>query len=79
MKNLRKHRRDAGLTQYALAHATGIHRWRISHAELGLLKLTAEEIASVSKTLVAVSRKKSARVLSDLGNSRKNAQDTSPA
>jgi DNA-binding XRE family transcriptional regulator len=79
MKNLRRLRRDAGMTQYGLAAATGIHRWRISHAELGLLKLTPEEIALVSKTLVNVSRRKSARVVSDLGNSRRNAEGTSAA
>lgn len=66
MKNLKKLRRDSGLTQYGLAGATGIHRWRISHAELGLITLTPEEIDMVRRILVAESKKKSERVLSAL-------------
>jgi predicted transcriptional regulator len=67
LKNLRKLRRDAGLTQYRLAAATEIHRWRISHAELGLLQLTAEEVDLIRKVLIAASRQKSARLLNALG------------
>jgi len=59
MKNLRKLRRDSGLTQYALACATGIHRWRISHAELGMLKLTPTEIEAIRKVLVGAIESKS--------------------
>ncbi|MGC2283671.1 MAG: helix-turn-helix transcriptional regulator [Candidatus Acidiferrum sp.] len=51
MKNLKKRRRAAGYTQYQLAAKTGIHRWRISHCELGLLKLTEQEQALIGKTL----------------------------
>jgi predicted transcriptional regulator len=79
MKNLRNNRRDAGLTQYALARATGIRRWRISHAELGLLKLTSDESSLVSKILVEISRRKSARVENELGNSKKNVQRSGEA
>lgn len=63
MKQLKRLRRDAGLTQYALASATGIHRWRISHAELGILELTRPEVELIRRTLVEACRKRSARVL----------------
>jgi predicted transcriptional regulator len=63
MRKLKTLRRDAGLTQYALAAVTGIHRWRISHAELGLVELTKDEIRAIRKVLLDVSRNNSARVL----------------
>jgi predicted transcriptional regulator len=66
MKNLKRLRRDAGLSQHALATKTGIHRWRIAHSELGMAELTEAEIAVIRKVLVDVSRKKSARVLAEL-------------
>jgi transcriptional regulator with XRE-family HTH domain len=66
MKNLRKLRRDAALTQYALAKATGIDRTKISHAELGMVTLAADEIARLRNILLEVARKKSARVLKEL-------------
>ena len=66
MRNLRTLRKDSGLTQFSLAAATGIHRWRISHAELGLLKLESGEIAAIRKVLVAVARKNTTRVLAEL-------------
>ena len=67
MRNLRKYRQDVALTQRDLARAAGIHRWRISHAELGHLRLNPSEIASIRKVLVDAARKKSARVLEALG------------
>lgn len=67
MKHLRKHRQDVALTQRDLAKAAGINYWRISHAELGLLRLNPGEIASIRKVLVDAARKKSARVLEALG------------
>jgi transcriptional regulator with XRE-family HTH domain len=66
MKNLRQLRRDAALTQYALAKATGIPRVKISHAELGIVTLSPDEIVLVRKFLLNVARKKSARVLREL-------------
>jgi predicted transcriptional regulator len=60
---LKRLRRDAGITQHALARATGVHRWRISHAELGWLKLTTQEVELIRNTLVEAVRRKSARVL----------------
>jgi transcriptional regulator with XRE-family HTH domain len=66
MKNLRKLRRDAALTQYALAKATGIDRTKISHAELGMVTLNADECARIRKVLLDVTRRKSARVLREL-------------
>jgi transcriptional regulator with XRE-family HTH domain len=66
MKNLKKLRRDSGLSQHALEKATGIHRWRISHAELGIVTLTSAESVLIRKVLLNVARKKSARVLREL-------------
>jgi predicted transcriptional regulator len=63
MKQLKRLRRDAGLTQYWLASATGIKRWRISHAELGILELTLQEVELVRSALVEACRKRTARVL----------------
>jgi transcriptional regulator with XRE-family HTH domain len=68
MRNLKKLRRDSGLTQYSLASATGIPRVKISHAELGIVKLTADEVASIRKVLLKVSQNNSARVLAALGD-----------
>ena len=68
--NLRKNRRDSGLTQYQLARITRIHRWRISHAELGLLTLTVTETNAVRDALLEASRKKSASVESELKGTR---------
>jgi predicted transcriptional regulator len=63
VKNLKRLRRDAGLTQHALSKAAGIHRWRIAHAERGMIELTDDENQSIRKILLKVSRKNSARVL----------------
>lgn len=62
MKSLRKMRRALGLTQHALEAASGIARWKICHAELGLRQLTELEENVIRKVLVKV-RKKSERVL----------------
>jgi transcriptional regulator with XRE-family HTH domain len=58
MENLKRLRRDAGLTQHALAKEAGIHLWRISHAELGILTLAPEEVKSIRKLLADAIRKK---------------------
>jgi transcriptional regulator with XRE-family HTH domain len=65
MKNLKELRKAAGLTQQHLGQLTNISRIRICHAELGLMKLTRDEVATIRKALVSVS-KKSARVLAEL-------------
>lgn len=65
MKNLKKLRRDSGLTQYALANVSGIPRWRISHAELGILRLKPAEVEAIRKALVDAIEKKS-RALAEL-------------
>jgi predicted transcriptional regulator len=62
MKNLRKHRRDAGLSQHALGAACRIPRWRIAHSEVGIIELKPDEIARIRKVLLEVSQKKSSRV-----------------
>ena len=64
--DLRKLRRDAAMTQYGLANATGISRAKISNVELGILTLTPDESARVRKVLIDAARKKSARVLGAL-------------
>jgi predicted transcriptional regulator len=63
MKNLKSLRRDAGLTQHALAKRAGIHRWRIAHFEKGMTDLTNDEICAIRKVLLDVSANNSARVL----------------
>jgi len=59
MKNLKKLRRDSGLSQHALAKAAGLHRWRISHAELGMADLSADEADAIRKVLAGELQKKS--------------------
>jgi transcriptional regulator with XRE-family HTH domain len=61
-KQLRQLRKDASFTQYSLANETHIDRTRISHAELGVVKLTADEIARIRRVLIATSKKKMARL-----------------
>jgi predicted transcriptional regulator len=66
MKHLGKLRRDAGLSQHALGNAADIHRWRISHAELGMVDLTPDETSRIRRVLLDAARRKSARVLKEL-------------
>ena len=68
MRNLKKLRRDAAMTQYALSRATGVSRAKISNVELGILKLTPGEAERIRKVLIAAARKKSAHVLTALGD-----------
>lgn len=65
MKNLKTLRKRAGLTQFALAQDTGIHRWRIAHCELGLIHLTRAEILQIRRVLVSRARR-NARALKAL-------------
>jgi predicted transcriptional regulator len=67
MKKLKHLRRDSGLTQQELASACGVARWRIAHAEVGLARLTAEEMKAVRCALVEACERRSARVLRSLG------------
>jgi transcriptional regulator with XRE-family HTH domain len=62
MKDLKKRRRAAGLTQYALAGATKkqISRARISHFELGIAIPTERETALIEKILDRARRKNAA-------------------
>jgi transcriptional regulator with XRE-family HTH domain len=66
MKNLKKLRRAAGLTQQRLGQLTKLSRVRICHAELGLATLSVEEVSGIRKVLLEVSRKKSERLLKEL-------------
>ena len=68
MRRLKNLRRDSGLTQHELALASGVARWRISHAEVGLLRLAPEEVNSIREALVTVCEKRSTRVLRSLGH-----------
>jgi predicted transcriptional regulator len=63
MKKLKVLRRDSGLTQQDLSAASGVVRWRIAHAEVGLIRLTSEELDSIRAALVTACEKRSARVM----------------
>lgn len=63
IKNLRQLRKDAGHTQYGLAKLTRIDRTRISHAELGVVALTADEIRRIRRVLIVTGKKKMARLV----------------
>jgi predicted transcriptional regulator len=67
MKKLKVFRRESGLTQQELSAASGVVRWRISHAEVGLIRLTPEELNAIRNALVAACEKRSTRVLRSLG------------
>jgi transcriptional regulator with XRE-family HTH domain len=60
--NLRQLRKDSSLTQYGLAKLTRIDRTRISHAELGFVSLTADELARIRRVFITTSKKKLARL-----------------
>ena len=66
MVNLKPLRRDCGLSQYELARAAGLHRWKISHAELGIYEFTDAERKRVSKILLTAAREKNARLIRQL-------------
>lgn len=51
MKALRRLREKAGLTQFVVAHKSGVTRMRLSLAESGQLRLTAEEEAAVRSAI----------------------------
>jgi len=65
-RKLKALRRDAGLTQFGLARRTGIPRWKIANAELGVRKLLPEEAEAIRKVLLVSAQEKSARVLGAL-------------
>ena len=73
-KHLRTLRRDAGLTQFALARRTGVPRWKIANAELGVRKLLPNEVEAIRKVLLDSAQKKSARVLGALDEARARAK-----
>jgi transcriptional regulator with XRE-family HTH domain len=66
-QQLKKLRRAAGITQYALAAATGISRARISHFELGISKPTEQEHSLIKKVLSDRLRGNAA-IIDDLGD-----------
>lgn len=76
-KHLKTLRRDAGLSQHALARRTGIRRWKIAYAETGARKLLPAEIEAIRKVLVDSAQKKSARVLGALDDPGR-AERTAP-
>jgi len=53
MKDIKKLRRMADLTQCALARRCGVSRMRLSLAECGQIKLRPEEETAVRKVLVS--------------------------
>ena len=51
MKELRKLRKKAGLTQFTVARKSGVTRMRLSLAESGQLRLRPEEEAAVREAI----------------------------
>jgi hypothetical protein len=75
-KKLKALRRDAGLTQFGLARGSGIPRWKIANAELGIRKLLPTEVEAIRKALVDSAQKKSARVLGALDDAGRAERNT---
>lgn len=51
MSDLRALRQSIGISQLRLAHLAGVSRMRLQMAEQGLIKLSADEHASVERVL----------------------------
>jgi transcriptional regulator with XRE-family HTH domain len=62
MKNLKRLRELAGMTQAELAHETGIDRTRLSLAESGFTRLTATETEEVKDVAARAMRKRHAEI-----------------
>jgi len=62
MKALRRLRERAGLTQFVVAQKSGVTRMRLSLAESGQLRLTAEEEAAVREAIREGIEKHAARL-----------------
>ncbi len=62
MKHLRRLRRAAGLTQFALHRKSGVGRTRISLAESGYVALKDREITAVRRVLLREIRKRKSRL-----------------
>lgn len=76
MKNLKKLRQEAGLTQHGLGALAKLPRWKIAHAEVGIVKLTPSEASAIRDVLMDACRKKSARVLAVLAGTQGRAKQT---
>lgn len=53
MSKLARQRRAMGLTQHKLGRGAGIPRWKITFAETGRTKLTADEVQRIEQVLAA--------------------------
>jgi len=62
MKALRKLRERAGLTQFVIAQKSGVTRMRLSLAESGQLRLTAEEETAVREAIHRGIKEQAARL-----------------
>lgn len=51
MKKLKVFRSERGLSQFALAAAAKLPRWRIAYIELGYSKPSASEVTAIAKAL----------------------------
>lgn len=66
MKDLKKLRRAAGLSQFALARVANVPRWRIAYAETGSLDLDAVEVARIRAAVLETARRNTQRIESKL-------------
>ena len=62
LKNLKKLRRTAGLTQFALHRATGVARTKLSLAECGQRVLNEREIKAILRVLHRQMRKRNEQI-----------------
>jgi predicted transcriptional regulator len=53
MSKLARHRRATGLTQHQLSRGADVPRWKITFAETGRIKLTADELQRIEQVLAA--------------------------
>jgi DNA-binding XRE family transcriptional regulator len=69
MNELKALREMAALSQAELAQRAGTLRWRIAHAENGLIELTPEELAAVRNVILESAQANAAHIAAALGTS----------
>jgi transcriptional regulator with XRE-family HTH domain len=62
MKNLKLLRQDLGLSQYELAGASEVPRWKIQLVEQQIGKFSQEDLEKIEKILLPAKQKKHAQV-----------------
>ena len=68
MRNIRKSREVAGLSQFAVAKRTGIPRMRLSLAECGEIQLRPDELKSICEVLREEIQRQAARLKNALSD-----------